>query len=216
MGAILLFLRAVPIRTWLNIAAGIAAFVAVLWVVNWLEGVGAAKERARLEPQIAELKAENAQIRADVEMERAKYRAEIADWVLKFTKERDDQQAALKAAEDKAAADLKEAKARMPAYVSALAVSRCTVPTGAVLFFNERAADTNGQSAKPAEPSRELADSPSGIPFDSFLGAVTDTQAALKSCRAQVTGWQAFWAQLVAQWAELSASIANAQSHQGG
>jgi hypothetical protein len=81
---------------------------------------------------------------------------------------------------------------KVPVYVTAQADSQCTVPNGFVRLHDAAAAgrDVPALSQGPGES----ADDPSGVALSSVAGVVADNYGTCNSLRAELTGWQQWYA----------------------
>lgn len=188
----LAFLRGVPLKAWLVLAA----FAAVVGLHFVLEARALAGNDAKWEAKLvdrlaAQKRAFERQIQDARDAAQKKLDA-LRDDNAKLQRERD---AALKAAEARrieAVANLKKGFAH---YVTPLQLSRCSdIPRGFLLFGADAAAYANGGNPPVAPPAPDLAlDAPSGVSLDALAGTVAEQAGAFRQCRERVLAWET-WA----------------------
>jgi hypothetical protein len=112
------------------------------------------------------------------------------------------QQIALERAKRQAAEKaLKEERNRN---VTAHADAVCVLTRGVVRQYNLAAAVANGHEGPHGEGApgagAESVDDASGVPVSELAGAIDQAGLALRDCRAQVTGWQTYYATVARPW----------------
>lgn len=203
-------------QTWALIGGALAIFGGYVWLDVHDQALlaGAAKEKADA------VAAERAACRKREKDSNDHYAHQLADLQAYI-----DGRAADEAKHDQALRDAaaRERAARAKAEdqlanertrnVTAEAARLCTLTRGVVLQFNAGAAEANGGdelAIAAAGASGGLAvDAPAGLPLAAYTGAVEGTQRALRACRAQVTGWQRYHAEVIVPWIATAIEAAN-------
>ena len=192
MGAILGFLKFIPLKVWLALAI-VAAVAFAIWRVY---STGLEEGAARKDAEWSEKwTARETAWKALAAREEARYASEKAKVEDDARKAIAILQARLDAARElakRARQDLEIARSR---YVSAKADAACVVPVGFVMFHNRAAAIASGQpgASGAPEPGPSIADAPSGTTLSTVAAVNADNLLALGECRTQVLGWQEHW-----------------------
>lgn len=210
MPALLGLLKLVPTQVWVGLGLFAAA---VTWLVIHDHRIRDEQRTADVAEFDGKMKAAQAVFAAELD----KKRSEVSDLVLRGLAERDANAKALQDEAVKRDAVFAQLKAQRSTNVTPAAVAACgDLHRGVIVQFNLGAAHANGAAdgAPAANAPAESPDAASGVTLDRYSAAAEDTQNALGTCRAEVSGWQKHWSTVTA-WYDSLRQLLNSCFPQG-